>query len=333
MRVCGTRDTDIRDIRQDQGVRHHRVRSAVRVAAAAAHAADRAQGPATRGRVPTSARSVSVMSWWCSSCCPTSRRCVAAQETQIVAWLADMALTGTDGAAAEACHRAQTLIDPAHRPYRCVTPLGSAGTSCSGLCEKRNADRRGSSASCRAVDSYRSRCSRRTSTVAASREMRRIWWVLVSFSNPRLPVRTKLRRIVSFAVDRSMSDQRRASTSARRIPVTITSQTSVPHAEWSKGDIGEHTCGGHSTTTQPADSQSCGAFPGTTGPTLVPDLPALVRHRRPVVDRRLAVPPPAPAAAQLAERRPGADAALLVDLGDELPPDALGLAGIGSRVG
>ena len=41
--------------------------------------------------------------------------CVAAQETQIVAWLADMALTGTDGAAAEARHRAQTLIDPASR--------------------------------------------------------------------------------------------------------------------------------------------------------------------------------------------------------------------------
>ena len=41
--------------------------------------------------------------------------CVAAQETQIVAWLADMALNGTDGAASEARQRAAGLDDPSAR--------------------------------------------------------------------------------------------------------------------------------------------------------------------------------------------------------------------------
>ena len=74
----------------------------------------------------------------------------------------------------------------------------------------------------------RSRCSISRAIVAASSEIRRLWWVLVPLIVVVPPCSLTLCRIVSTPVARSRCSQRSASTSPRRAPVTSRSRRACP---------------------------------------------------------------------------------------------------------
>ena len=75
-----------------------------------------------------------------------------------------------------------------------------------------------------------SRCSVSRATVAASSEIRRLWWVLVPLIVVVPPCSLTLCRIVRTPAARSRFSQRSASTSPRRAPVTSNIHTSRPQS-------------------------------------------------------------------------------------------------------